>query len=66
MKLNNKNSNKIHNLTETNIDNVDNSRPFEHQMQNQEIKNSGWMFDKINSNTIFFYKTGERNGSISV
>ena len=26
------------------------------------MKNSGWRFDKINSMTVYFYKTGEMNG----
>ena len=32
-------------------------------MQIQEIKESGWTFDKIHSMKIRFYKTGELNGS---
>ena len=27
------------------------------------MKDSGWRFDKINSMTVYFYKTGELNGS---
>ena len=27
------------------------------------MKNSGWRFDKVNSMTIYFFKTGEMNGS---
>ena len=27
------------------------------------MKDSGWRFDKINSATVYFYKTGELNGS---
>ena len=27
------------------------------------MKDSGWRFDKINSMTIYFYETGEMNGS---
>ena len=27
------------------------------------MKDSGWGFDKINSTTIYFHKTGELNGS---
>ena len=34
-----------------------------HQMQQQEMKVSGWRFDKKNSMTIYFYKTGELSGS---
>ena len=52
-----------HNLTQTDIDNNDVKSPLEHQTQQQEMKNSGWRFDKINSMTINFYKTGELNGS---
>ena len=33
------------------------------QIQQLEMKNNGWRFDKINSLTIYFYKTGARNGS---
>ena len=32
-------------------------------MQQQEMKDSGWRFDKINSLTIYSYETGELNGS---
>ena len=51
------------NLTETDIDNIDIKSPLEQQIQNQEMKSSGWNFDKVNSMTIYFYKTGEINGS---
>ena len=51
-----------HNLTETDIDNIDIKSPLEHQIQIQELKDCGWRFDKINSMTIYFYKTGEMNG----
>ena len=51
------------NLTETDINNIDVKTPLEHQLQQQGTKNSGWRFDKINSMTINFYKTGELNGS---
>ena len=52
-----------HNLKETNIDNIDIKSQLEHQIQQQEIKDSGSRFDKIFSMTIYFYKTGELNGS---
>ena len=55
-----------HNLTESDIDNIDIKSQLEHQMQQQEMKDSGWRFDKINSMTIYFYKTGELNGSNNV
>ena len=52
-----------HNLTEIDIDNIDNKSPLEQQFQNQEIKPCGWNFDKIFSMTIDFHKTGTMNGS---
>ena len=36
---------------------------LEHQIQIQETKELGWIFDKINSMKISFYETGELNGS---
>ena len=51
-----------HNLTESDLDKKDIESPLEHQIQQQEMKNSSWRFDKINSMTISFYKTGEMNG----
>ena len=51
------------NLTETDIDNIDVKSQLEHQIQVQETKESGWIFDKINSMKIRFYKTEELNGS---
>ena len=57
------NLNINHNLTETDINNIDVKSPLEHQIQQQELKDSGWRFDKINPMTVYFYKTGEMNGS---
>ena len=58
------NSNINHNSTQTtDMDNIDDKSPLELQMQQQEIKDSGWRFDKINSMTIYFYKSGEMDGS---
>ena len=57
------NLNINHNLTETDINNINVVSPLEYQKQQQEMKDSGWRFDKINSMTIFFYKTNELNGS---
>ena len=37
------------NLTESDIDNIDVRSQLEHQIQMQELKDSGWIFDKINS-----------------
>ena len=49
------NLNINHNLTETDIDNIGNKSPLEQQTQNQELKTSGWIFDKVNTMTISFY-----------
>ena len=57
------NLNIIHNLTQTDINNIDVVSPFEHQKQQQEMKDSGWRFDTINSLTVYFYKTNELIGS---
>ena len=51
-----------HNLTESHLDKIDVISPLQHQIQQQEMIDSGWRFDKINSMTIYFYKTGELNG----
>ena len=57
------NININHNLTESDLDNFDVKSPLERQIQQQEVKDSGWRFDKINSMTVYFYKTVEMNGS---
>ena len=57
------NLNNIHNLTQTDIANIDIVSSLDHQIQQQEMKDSGWRFDKINSMTIYFYETTELNGS---
>ena len=56
MKINN-------NLTESDIDNIDVKSQLEHQIQVQETKEPGWIFDKINSMKVSFYKTTELNGT---
>ena len=58
-----KNLKTNHNLTKSDINTIDVKSQLEHQNQNQETKQSGWMFDKINSMKISFHKTGELNGS---
>ena len=45
------NLNINHNLTQTDIDKIDVKSPLEQQIQQQEMKDSGWRFDKINSMT---------------
>ena len=51
------------NLTQSDIDNNNITFPLERQIQTQEMKDSGWSFDKLYSMTIHFYKTNEMNGS---
>ena len=51
-----------HKLTETDIDESDIKSPLEHQIQQQEIKDSGWRFDKNSSMTTYFCKTDELKG----
>ena len=55
-----------HSLTESDINNNDVISQLERQIQIQETKESGWIFDKINSMKISFYKTGEINGCSDV
>ena len=57
------NLNINHNLTQSDLDKIDFKSPLEQQIQKQEVKDSGWRFDKINSMTVFFYKTTKMNGS---
>ena len=57
------NLNFKHNLTEFDIDIIDVRSQLEHQIQFQETKVSGWIFDKINSMKISFYKVADLNGS---
>ena len=57
------NLNITHKLTESDLDNVDIKCPLEHQIQQQERKNSGWRFDNVNSMMVCFFKTIELNGS---
>ena len=54
---------KNHQLTESDLDEIDIKYPLKKQIQQQEMKDSGWRFDKINSMTIYFYKTGDLHGA---
>ena len=56
------NLNINHIITETDINNFNVVSPLEYQKQQQEMKDSGRRFDKINSMTTYFYKTTEMNG----
>ena len=49
------NLNINHNLTESDINNIDVRSQLEHQIQIQETKESGWIFDKTNSMKISFF-----------
>ena len=51
------------NLKQSDIDNINITFPLERQIQQQEMKDSGWRFDKLFSMTIYFYKTHEVDGS---
>ena len=51
------------NLTESDIANIDIRSQLEQQIQVQETMESGWIFDKINSMKISFYKTTELDGT---
>ena len=55
--------NNNHNVTESDINNIDVKSQLEHQNQIQETKETGWIFDKNNSMKKRFYKTGELKGS---
>ena len=60
------NLNINHNPKQTDIENFDVKSALEHQIQQQEMRDSGWRLDKINSMTVYVYKTGEVNGFIFV
>ena len=51
------NLNINHNLTQSDLDKIDIKSPLEHQIQQQEMKDSGCRFDKIISLTVYFYET---------
>ena len=55
--------NIIHYLTKRDILNIDVKSPLEHQIQQEEMKDAGWIIDKINSMTVYFYQTGIMNVS---
>ena len=56
------NLNMNYNITQSDIDNIDLKSPLEIQIQKQEMRDSGWRFDKNNSMTIYFFETNEMNG----
>ena len=60
------NLNMNQNSTQSDLDNINITFPLERQIQQQELKDSGWRFDKLYSMTIYFYKTNDLNGSIYI
>ena len=46
--------NIIHNITETDVKNIDVKSQLQHQIQIQETKESGWIIERINSMKIRF------------
>ena len=52
-----------HILIESDIDNIDVRSQLDHQILVQENRESGWIFDKMNSMKKSFYKTVELNGT---
>ena len=55
-----------HNSTEKDKNDIDVKFQLEHQIGIQETKENGWIFDRIHSRKIRFYKTSELNGSSQV
>ena len=53
--------NNNHNLTETDLNNIIVRFALEEQIQKQAMKEPSWRLDNINSMTLYFYITGERN-----
>ena len=56
------NLNINHNLTESDLGENDLKSPLEHQIQQQEMKDCGWRFNKNNSMTVYFHQIGEMIG----
>ena len=57
------NLNMTNNLTQSEVDNVHIQWDLESRIQNLEMKESGWVFQSVNSMTISFYNTGNMDGS---
>ena len=55
--------NMTNNLTQSEIENVNIQWNVEARKQNLEMKESGWIFQRVNSMTISFYNTGNMDGS---
>ena len=52
-----------HNLTQSQIDNINIQWNLENRIRSIEMKESGWNFQRNNTLTISLYKSGELNGS---
>ena len=57
------NLNMTNKLTQSEIDNVNVQWDLESRKQNLEMKESGWVFQRVNSMTISYYNTGNMDGS---
>ena len=57
------NLNMTNNLTQSKIDNVNNQWDLESRIQNLKMKESGWVFQRVNSMKISYFNTGNMNGS---
>ena len=57
------NLNMANNLTQSEIDNVNVQGVLESRIQNLEMKESGWVFQRFNSMTKSYYNTGNMDGS---
>ena len=55
--------NMTNNLTQSEIDNANIQWDVEARKQNLEMRESGWIFQRVNSMTISFYNTGNMDGS---
>ena len=54
--------NMTNNLTQSEINNVNIQWDVEARKQNLEMRESGWVFQRVNSMTISFYNTGNMDG----
>ena len=57
------NLNMTNNLTQSEIDNANIQWDLEARKQNLEMRESGWVFQRVNSMTISYYNTGNMDGS---
>ena len=55
--------NKNQKITKSDINDIDVNSQWEHQLQIEETKENGWIFDKITWRKSVFVKTGDASGS---